>query len=647
MSLIDPPAASAGGRITRQSPFVGPWLEDRPGWMGYLAATAVVLTIAGIRAALSPIMGTQSPLLPFVLGVFISAYIGGRGPALWASVLTPLLATLWFTHWPNGTGAFQWGAHVVFFLTIGVLVSLLMQALQTAYREQAQALAAARETARQVQESEARLRLVTDHLPVLVSYVDREEIFRFTNAAYREWFERDPAHPPSSVRKAFGEAAYAQRAPYVQAVLRGELVRFEGTTTHRTLGERLVEITYVPERAEDGNVQGFYVMGHDITERHKAQQALQQANERKDQFLAMLAHELRNPLAPIRNVAHLLSTGTLDAGTVRRSSEILQRQATQLTRLVDDLLDVARITRGAIELKTESLDLERVLDAALESAQPLINVKHQTVALQHSAPPVYVEGDPVRLCQVFGNLIANAAKFSPDHTNISITLESTADQVTVAVADAGIGIDPQILPHLFDLFLQGDQSLDRAQGGLGIGLTVVKYLVDMHGGHVEARSAGVGHGSEFRVQLPRIPAPSVQPSASRPGRPPAPARRVLVVEDSVDSATSLALLLESAGHEIRVTHDGAAALAALEHFASDVILLDIGLPGMDGYMVAQSIRTRFPKLTSRLYAMTGYGSMEDRELALAAGFDDHLTKPVDPERLLQLIADPEAIRARS
>jgi CheY-like chemotaxis protein len=283
------------------------------------------------------------------------------------------------------------------------------------------------------------------------------------------------------------------------------------------------------------------------------------------------------------------------------------------------------------------------LGLAVESVQPLLNIKQQTVSLTRSVEPVFVDADPVRLCQIFVNLLNNAAKYSPERTQIRFVVECVQEDVFVSVLDEGMGIDPQMLPNIFDLFLQGDRTLDRSEGGLGIGLTIVKHLVEMHGGWVEARSAGLGSGSEFRVQLPRTRPPqgSVRIDPEDAGRPHR-ARRILVVEDNHDSAESLALLLRMAGQEVVVVHDGPAALSALESFVADFILLDIGLPGMDGYLVAQSIRTRFPDRATLLYAMTGYGRPEDRAQAIAAGFDDHLTKPVDPERLLAMTAGDRA-----
>jgi signal transduction histidine kinase/ActR/RegA family two-component response regulator len=498
--------------------YIGPLLRDNAVLLRYGAAIAIVLSIAGVRALLAPLLGTQAPLLPFVLGIYAAAYVGGRGPAVLASVLTPLLATLWFTGWPHDAPPTQWIAHVVFFLLIALLSSQLMHELQRRSRTEREAL--------------------------------------------------------------------------------------------------------------------------DIAAGHA--QALREADRRKDEFLAMLAHELRNPLAPIRNVAYVLAKSAVDPATVRRSGQMIERQASHLTHLIDDLLDVARITRGSVVLKRETLSLDAIAQSALEAVQPLLDARGQTVTFRRTGERVFVDGDIVRLCQVLSNLLTNAIKYSPERSRIEIVIEGTPVDALISVRDPGIGIDAQLLPLLFDPFLQGDRSLDRSQGGLGVGLTIVKLLVEMHGGSVTAHSAGLGKGSEFRIRLPRIFAP--MPAAAAPAgdeRKAVRPRRVLVIEDNADAAESIRAVLRTDRHEVEVVHDGAAGLAKLEDFRADVVLLDIGLPRMDGYMVAHAIRERFALDGRRpkLLALTGYGRDDDRDAALKAGFDGHLAKPVDPRVLLQILAD--------
>jgi signal transduction histidine kinase/ActR/RegA family two-component response regulator len=403
------------------------------------------------------------------------------------------------------------------------------------------------------------------------------------------------------------------------------------------------------------------VLMHELQKRSRAERealaiaadhakALREADRRKDEFLAMLAHELRNPLAPIRNVAYVLSKGGAEPATVRRSGQMIERQASHLTHLVDDLLDVARITRGRVALHREPLSLDTVVDAALETVQPVLDARHQAVTVRQPGEKVFVIGDSTRLCQVVANLLTNASKYSPERARIEIVIDGSAADAIVEVRDPGLGIDPQLLPHLFDLFLQGDRTLDRAQGGLGVGLTIVKLLVEMHGGRVEAHSAGLGKGSEFRMRLPRTEAPSAKPAPRVPDeRPAVRPRRILIVEDNADAAESMRALLRTDGHEVEVVHDGVEGLAKLEDFRAHTVLLDIGLPRMDGFMVAHAIRERFalPGRRPRLLALTGYGRDEDRNAALKAGFDGHLAKPVDPRRLLQIVADESSAYSTS
>jgi CheY-like chemotaxis protein len=310
--------------------------------------------------------------------------------------------------------------------------------------------------------------------------------------------------------------------------------------------------------------------------------------------------------------------------------------------MVDDLLDVGHIMRGRVALRSAPLNLAEVCNTALESVRPLLEMRRQSVALFRDEQELFVQADAVRLCQVVANLLTNASKFSAELARIEIELEGTSGYAMLTVRDEGIGIDPQMLPRVFDGFLQGDRSVDRAQGGLGIGLTVVKHLIGMQGGQVEAMSAGLGQGSEFRITLPRIAAPpELIPRGRADAARTVARRRVLVVDDNRDAAESLRELLRMHGHEVEVVHDGAAALGKLDGFRADVVLLDIGLPRMDGFMVAHAIRARYEHVHSRprLLALTGHTREEDRTSALRSGFDGHLGKPVEPESLLRLITD--------
>ena len=369
----------------------------------------------------------------------------------------------------------------------------------------------------------------------------------------------------------------------------------------------------------------------DVSERYRAEQALKTADRQKDEFLAMLAHELRNPLAPIRTVGELLARTVGGDANLKSSVEILRRQSAHLTRLVDDLLDVSRITRQRIELRREPVLVADVVKQAIETVEPLIRERRHTLRIHSSFGPLWVNGDFARLVQCAVNLLTNAAKYTQPQGQIDITTGERGGWVSIEVRDNGAGVPPSLLPRIFDLFVQSDRTLDRAEGGLGIGLSVVRSLVRMHGGEVIARSEGDGRGSSFTIELPRIdplPAANNAPSDDRPT-----SGRILVVDDNQDAADSLGMMLEMDGHETRVVYTGQAAIAEAGSFRPDVILLDIGLPEMDGYQVAGLLR-RNPALAKvRLVALTGYGQPEDRERALNAGFDDHLVKPVAPQDL--------------
>jgi CheY-like chemotaxis protein len=368
-------------------------------------------------------------------------------------------------------------------------------------------------------------------------------------------------------------------------------------------------------------------------------QDIQEADARKNEFLAMLAHELRNPLAAIRNAVQVLGLSDMAESQRSWARAIIDRQVTQLVRLVDDLLDVARITQGKIRLQMESVDLTAVVDLAVELSSPLIKARHHQLLVSCKKDPLWIKGDSTRLAQVLANLLNNAAKYTDPGGQIWLTVERVQDHVVVRVRDNGIGIPAQMLGSIFDLFTQVDRALDRSQGGLGIGLTLVRALVEMHGGKVSATSSGPGQGSEFVVQLPLLPDQATQQAGSGGGRAgDGPGgRRVLVVEDNRDIAESLALLLTHSGHEVRTVHDGRSALDAAREFRPHVVLLDIGLPELDGYEVARRLR-QFPELVgARLVALTGYGQPAERRRAMEAGFDVHLVKPVDLLALKELL----------
>jgi signal transduction histidine kinase len=376
--------------------------------------------------------------------------------------------------------------------------------------------------------------------------------------------------------------------------------------------------------------------------------AVQEADRRKNEFLAMLAHELRNPLAPIRNAVHILASAESLPPKLGWARDVIGRQADHMARLIDDLLDVSRIVQGKVAVKPEVLQLAALIERSVEASSPRLGGREQVLDVVLPPEPVELDGDPDRLSQVLSNLVNNASKFSPPRSRIRLEATFEGGELQIAVQDEGAGIEPEFLPHMFDLFAQADQSLDRSQGGLGIGLTLVKHLVELHGGRVWATSEGLGKGSRVTLALPaRIgthstgTAPVVTP---RPAATRGLASRILVVDDLAASAETLMTLLEMEGFEVKVAHEGQAALALAREFRPHVVLLDIGLPGMNGFEVAHGLRAQPESRDALLIALTGYGEAESRSRSAQAGFDFHMVKPADVNLLLTMIADPNEAR---
>ncbi|HVF34997.1 MAG TPA: ATP-binding protein [Candidatus Saccharimonadia bacterium] len=480
--------------------------------------------------------------------------------------------------------------------------------------------------------------------------------------AYRDLLERYPprTEDPHSIPHvlATGEPDLLEVIPdsvldaaaHDEAHLR--LLKAMGLKSHilvpiRAHGRTLGVLTFITAESGRRYTPADLVVARDIAHRAavairnaELYQALQDADRRKDEFLATLAHELRNPLAPIRNGLEVMKLASDNREAVERSRAMMERQLGQLVRLVDDLMDVSRINQGKLELRMERVELAAVLNSAVETSRPLIEqAGHElTVVLPHE--PVVIYADLTRLAQAFLNLLNNAAKYSDGAGRISVTAERQGKDVVVSVRDAGIGIAAEQLPGIFDLFSQVDRSLEKSQGGLGIGLTLVRRLVERHGGTVEARSDGAGKGSEFVVRLPVFVAASA-PTATVDDRAPAsPGKsfRIMVVEDNRDGAESLAAMLSIMGNETRTAYDGLDGVRAVEEFRPDVVLLDIGLPKLNGYEACRHIRGQPWGKELVLIAVTGWGQDEDRRRSREAGFDHHMVKPVEPHALMKLLA---------
>ena len=388
------------------------------------------------------------------------------------------------------------------------------------------------------------------------------------------------------------------------------------------------------------NARLYKTLEAEIVERRQAETLLLQSSQRKDEFLAMLSHELRNPLAPIRNAIEVIRRVAPPDATLQWANDVMDRQINHLTRLVEELLDVARINQGSIVLQSEPVDLRAVIAQSIETIRPLITTKGHALSLDISPTPVWMRGDFARLLQIVSNLLNNAAKYTEDGGTIHLSLSAQDGQAVISVKDNGIGIEDDLLPDVFELFKQGKRSLARSQGGLGVGLTLVQRLVQLHNGQIQALSRGPGLGSEFRVTMACLVDITAQSQSGRPqpdAEQPDPGCRVLVVDDNLDAAESIAMFLSLAGHEVKTVGDGPQALSCAPAFQPDVVVLDIGLPGLDGYEVARRLRQMPQTSDALLIALTGYGQQSDQALAREAGFDEHLVKPADPDALTQAI----------
>jgi PAS domain S-box-containing protein len=488
-----------------------------------------------------------------------------------------------------------------------------------------------------LRDSEARYRTLIELSPQLLWIARPDGGFTFCNQRWVEYTGLSTAQ--SSERGWIAAVDPTHRSRVLQAWLQGTVagaaLEMEIPFRRAADGEYRWHLARAqPMRDSEENILHWMGIALDIHDRRQAAAALEDADRRKDEFLATLAHELRNPLAPLRNALYLLQLREhgVDAQPIH---DIMDRQLRQLVRLVDDLLDVSRVTRGKIGLRRRIVDIASVVDAAVEAGRPLLDAGRHTFTVTLPEAPVHVDADPTRLAQVFTNLLNNAAKFTDPGGRVWLIAEPKKDELLVTVGDTGIGMPTQLLSEVFEMFRQLEHPLEHARGGLGIGLTLVKRLVQMHGGSVEAHSEGIGLGSRFVVRLPitEVPASTGGPAPdrrARSGRSVAgPVRHILVVDDNVDSAQSLALLLRRLGHDVRVAHDGESGLSAALMYQPRLVFLDLGLPGLSGHDIAQRLRARFEPGRMRLVAMTGYGHANDRLRSSAAGFDEHLVKPVE------------------
>jgi len=497
-----------------------------------------------------------------------------------------------------------------------------------------------------LRQSEERLRSMANATPAIIWTADPSGAITFHNQRWLDYTGLTPAENtfdwparvlhPDDLDRCIRE--------WSRALVQGTDYEIEVRNRRRGGEYRWFLTRATPIRDADGRIIEWFGSTTDIHDRKRAEEALREADRRKDEFLAVLAHELRNPLAPIRNSLHILRLTGQHEPAAERVGEMMERQVNHMVRLVDDLLEVSRITRGKIELRKEQIEVAAIVRSAVETSRPLIEAAGHQLALAIPPEPLTLEGDHVRLTQVIANLLNNAAKYTDAGGQIWLSVRRERKEVEISVRDTGMGIPPDMIPRVFDLFTQIDRHADRAQGGLGIGLTLVKSLVEMHGGSVRAHSKGVGQGSEFVVRLPLAPDPrrAVLPGKEASLSTVLAARRVLVVDDNRDAAESLGMLLKLLGAQVHVVYDGPTALEAVATYKPAVVLLDIGMPGMDGHEVARRIRLESEFREVILIALTGWGHEEDRQRSQSAGFDYHLIKPADVNSLETLLGSLDA-----
>jgi PAS domain S-box-containing protein len=490
--------------------------------------------------------------------------------------------------------------------------------------------------------AQEHLHIVTESMSAPVTRCGRDLTYRWVNKPYADWLGQSPGEIVGRpILEVIGGEAFEALRPHFERVLSGQVVRYEERVRFRGIGPRWINAVYTPTFDPAGVPDGWVAVVLDIDDRKRAEESLREADRQKDEFLAMLAHELRNPLAPVRTALHILKQPGADAATHAQVRDMAERQVQHMARLLDDLLDVSRVSRGRIELRTEAVDVAAAIGRTVEAVRPLIEDRRHELTVSLPAGPVRVEVDPTRLEQVLTNLLNNAAKYTDPGGQIWVSARREGGEVVLRVRDTGIGIAPEVLPRVFDLFVRAEPRPGPAPGGVGVGLTLAKKLVELHGGGIEAASAGPGRGSEFVVRLPALAGPGDGESVREARGADAatlPRRRILVVDDNRDAADTLALLLRLAGQDVRAAYDGPSALAEAARFGPAMVFLDIGMPGMDGYEVARRLR-RDPALGGVvLVAVTGWGQEEDRRRSREAGFDNHLVKPVEPEAVQKLLA---------
>jgi len=604
-----------------------------------IAVFATGLALA-VRVALEPAIGNRANFITIFPTAVAVAWMLGLGPAL-AALATGALGSTFFLLEPRhslGVATPDDQIALAAFLLIGLFTALLAEAARAGKRR-------AEASAELALRRQHQLESVTDNTSVVLTQCSRDLRYVFVNRACEQFLglPRDEI-VGQEIRSILGDAAFEAIRPHVEKVLQGEVVEFETELPYAHAGTRFVHGRYVPDRGPGGDVCGWFASVTDVTDQKRAERVLRDADRRKDEFLATLGHELRNPLAPIANAVQLLQAKGPPDPELKAARDMIERQVRLLARLIDDLLDVSRIRLGKLQLRSERVELALVVASAVETARGYLQSKGQELLVLLPPDRVWLQADPTRLAQVLSNLLHNAAKYSDAAGRITLSAtvarrDGAASRLRLSIKDQGIGIPAAFLPRLFDKFSQAAPSLEQSQSGMGLGLALVRGLVEMHGGSVSARSEGPGRGSEFVVELPVADAPPAPaPSARSEARTAAAPRRILVVDDNRDSADSLAQLLRVLGHEVEAAHGGLEAVAAAERYRPELVLMDIGMPEVDGYQACRLIREQPWGKPMVLVAQTGWGQDGDRRRAREAGFDSHLVKPVDHDALGALLA---------
>lgn len=635
----------------------------RQQWAAYVVACLVGCLAIVTRLLMDPVLHERLPFIIFFPAAVLVARTYGKRPAL-VTLLIATLGTVWFVLEPRGSAGISQSEYrigLLIWVAMSVAGIELVARLDKAKRSVEQSLLRLREhqelleseiaerrraQAKTVEERE-RLKITLHSIGDGVIATDAMGQVTLLNPIAEQltgWVQAEAAGQP--LEKIFQIVNEDTRQPVDNPALRAlREGRIVGLANHTLLiakdgTERPIDDSAAPILGIDGAILGSILVFRDITDRKVTETEMKLAARRKNEFLATLAHELRNPLAPVRNAVELLSRTQFEQPEIEYATEVIERQLRQLARLLDDLMDVSRITRGKLSVQKEQVELQQVLATAIEQSEHLISRNGVEFHVDQPEQPVWLEADPTRLAQAFSNLLTNAAKFTPTGGRIHLTARRENGEVVVLVQDTGVGIPPDRLPQLFEMFSQASPPLERTQDGLGIGLNLVRGLVELHDGSVSAHSDGVGQGATFEVRLPILAerSPENPPSAEFPECLDAPPCRILVVDDNQDAANTMAILLRLQGHEVQTAYDGEQAVQTAQEFSPQVVLLDIGLPLLDGYEAARRIRRLPDGHRMFIVAMTGWGQEEDKKRAHEVGFDQHLTKPVNPRDLEVLIA---------